>query len=110
LFGLKPGPSLDDAGSKPFNQIIPASPGKTTATPWAFRLWLLPSGGLTRPSGGVRGDFDFALVVGADGDGHFVFVLVNRDDFAEIDGKERMLIQSHITFNLRRNLPFVEFY
>ena len=45
--------------------------------------------------GRVGGDLELALVVCSDANGRLVLVLMDRDDLAEVDGKQLVLIQRH---------------
>jgi len=48
-------------------------------------------------AGSFRGAWNyFALVIGANGDGSFIFLLVNSNNLVEVDRKELVLVQRHI--------------
>jgi hypothetical protein len=61
-----------------------------------------------RGLGRLRYDLDFTLVVCPNRNGGLVLILIHRNDFAEVDGEEIVLIQRHIGLSVPQNLPFVE--
>src|SRR3954463_14612214 len=82
------------------NAIDSARQVDMAGMPQQWAVGILPRGckfvqELYRRFGSVGGNLDFALVICANCDGRLIVVLINGNDFVEINREERVLIQRH---------------